>query len=179
MEKEALLTYGLPRDEEDKNFSKFIETNLKIMKEIALHKGYNVRVEPVLSINPLFEEYNKTKDFLFYYTGHATFFKNVEIPFLEKFPLNLLVKSIEKLPAKKIILLDACSDNFIENYIPAENTSIAGAFNMPYNSTLAMSIYDAVNCRGKKLEDLSQETFNEMKHNWIKFKKNWGVVQYA
>lgn len=177
MEKEALLTYGSPEEGENKShFDRFIKTNLKIMEDIAIHNGYSIKIKPIIQIDPSFNQYNGVKDFLFYYTGHSTFFKNVPNPILEIFPLDNLIRSIEKLSAKKKIFLDACSDTFIENYSPSENTSIAGAFDMPYDSTLAMSLYDAIYCRGKNLEELSQETFNEMRHNWIKFKNNLGKV---
>lgn len=173
MKKEALLVYGTPDEEENKShFNRFIQTNLKIMEDIVLHNGYRLSIKPIIQIDTSFNEYKNVKDFLFYYTGHSTFFKNIDEPVLEIFPLSYLVNSIEKLPAKKTILLDACSDTFIENYVPLENTSIAGAFDMPYSSTLAMSLYDALYCRGKTIEELSQTTFDDMKHNWIKFKKS-------
>lgn len=180
MRKEALLTYGIP-DEKDNisHFRRFVNTNLNLMKGIANTGGYNINVVPIFGIDTSFSNYKNTENFLFYYTGHSTFFENKDGPFLEIFPLKNLVSAIEKIPAKKIILLDACSDSFIENYLPKKNTLIAGAFDMPFDSTLAMSIYDAINCRGKKLENLSQETFNEMRHNWIQCKKYEEEFQYA
>jgi hypothetical protein len=163
--KKALLVYGNPNKEEDKcKFDEFINTNLRLISQIAKVSGYTSKIIPISSLDIKFEDYQESEDFLFDYVGHS------EGVFLGNFHLKKIVYSIEKLKGKKIILLDACTDNFIKRHNPPKNTLIAGCFNVSYYSPLSTSFYDAIIARGKKLDSITQETFNEMKHNWVQVK---------
>lgn len=163
--KKALLVYGKPNsNEEGSHFEEFIENNLRIMSNIAIVSGYSPKVIPLSELSATFADCKKESDFLFYYTGHS------EGVFLGNFYLEEIVDSIERLPGKKIIILDSCTDVFVERHNPLKNTTIAGCFDVCYNSPLSVSFYDAIIARGKKLDSITQKTFDEMKHDWVKVK---------
>jgi len=167
MKNKALLVYGKSNPSEDNfHFERFIGTNIQVMSNIAVVSGYSPKVISLSELDPKFEDYKMEDDFLFYYTGHS------EGVFLGSLYLNEVVNSIEKIKGKKTIILDTCTDVFVSKHHPNKNTTIAGSFDVYYDRPLAMSLYDAVIARGKKLDSLTQETFNEMKHNWVMIKKN-------
>jgi hypothetical protein len=167
MKKEALLVYGNPNPGEDKKkFDEFVNTNLRLVSQISKVSGYTPKTISISELNLNFPEYQDADDFLFDYVGHS------EGLFLGPFYLKRVVTSIEKLKGKKTILLDSCTDVFIKRHNPPKNTTIAGCFDVCYARPLSTSFYDAVIARGKPLDSITQETFNEMKHNWVKIKRS-------
>jgi len=165
--KKALLTYGIPNKEDNpSHFQEFVNTNLRLMSQVAQVSGYAPKIIAVSQLDPYFEEYQKSEGFLFGYVGHG------EGHFLGAFPLKRIVRSIEKLPGEKMIVLDSCTDTFVSRYNPHKGTTLVGAFEVPFCSPISASLYDAVIARKTPLEFVIQETLDGMKHNWVKIKRN-------
>jgi hypothetical protein len=179
MKNKALLVYGNPNFGEDKDqFREFIETNLRIMSDIAIANGYSPQVIPLPDFDILYKDIKEHQegDFLFYYTGHANgeilghYHKGKDIDQVRDCVLKKIANSIKKLPGKKTVILDSCTDNFVPQFNAPKNMKMIGSFEVPFDQGLALSLYDAVVVRKNNLDSLTQETFNEMKHNWVKVK---------
>jgi hypothetical protein len=123
----------------------------------------------ISELNQNFSDYQDTDFFLFDYVGHS------DLTFLGPHNLNVpvkrVVRSIENLPGKKIIVLDSCTDVFIKRHNPKKGTLLIGCFDASYQSPISSSLYDAVIARGKSLESLTPETFKEMNHHWVSCKE--------
>ncbi len=174
MIKNAILVKGEPVIVDDVDEFKInSRRNLDIMTEIALAEGYNVQLS---SLNKMIKNVRKASDserFLFYFTGHAN---KDHIGTLE-YETNSLLEAMDEIPGKKIIVLDACVGDYeggqdFEALNLPKNSTMIGAKTIVDSKSLAKILYDAVILRKNNLEDVNKNTFDEMKHNWVYFRKN-------
>jgi hypothetical protein len=173
MKKEALLVYGEPLAEEKaEKFKRFVGEGIDAMKRVALASGYKIQIIPLSKLDVL--DLNGLSDqFLFYYIGHA----NGELDILgnesEARSLVRIISSIDQIvQGEKMIVLDSCTDDFVETYPHKKGTKLFGSFDVYFDRCLGISFYDAVIARKKKLEEIDKKTFQEMNHTWIKTSKN-------
>lgn len=180
MGKKALLVYGKPIKVDDKEkFKKNTLLNLNLISEIAKRENYEQEAVFIDDAYDKLKSYNpKSDSFLFYFTGHANK-KNLgdkKIFFGKKYKTNKILDLISRIEGKKLILLDACTGNYKggENFeilnIPS-NSKIISAREIYDHISLAKILYDAIIFRGKKLENITEQTFEDMKHNWVYFKE--------
>jgi hypothetical protein len=165
MTNNALIMYGSPRKKEDfTKFEKDKNRDIQLMSEIASASGYESKVISDSYFHKAISEHLVSDSFLFYFTGHAN------ETFLGGYRLTLerTLKSIAGLKGKKIVILDACISDFIKQGKIPKDILLFGTEESSPSRSLAMSFYDAVIYRGKKLSNINEETFQEMKHNWIK-----------
>ena len=111
-------------------------------------------------------DYQNSDDFFFYFTGHANKTN------LGNFSTRLddLFKSIGIIKGKKLIVLDACTLNFDSKHFNTKDMKVITSDKVYAGRSIALSLYDAVVARKIPLEDLTQETFDSMKHNWVRVK---------
>lgn len=175
MLKKAILTYGNPQ--KNNNFFRFekdTKRNLFLMKEIANALNYEDEQMSLDKLPSFLDgENNYSKDILFYFTGHAD--KDYLVGNSNHLTNNLLSK-INMYSGEKFIVLDACAgcykggENFEALNIP-ENSKIITGKEVSDRSSLAMILYDLLIFRKIPFEKINKKTFDEIKQNWVYFKK--------
>ena len=174
MEKKAILIKGVPTILDNiEEFKQNSRKNVEIMSKIALSEGYNVQFAYLDNMIKVINKSVKSDEFLFYYTGHAT---KDNLGTLE-YKTNDVLKAMNGISGKKLIILDACAggypggQNFEALNLP-NNSVIISAKEVYDNKSLAKLLYDAVIFRKIPLNNVNKATFDEMKHNWVYFKRN-------
>ena len=174
MEKKAILVRGEPviLDEVEK-FKESCKKNLYLMSEIAIAEGYSVQqtlLENVIkSINRSFN----VDDFLFYFTGHA----NKDYLGTLDYKTNDILRAMDGIKGNKLIILDACAggypggQNFDALTLP-KKSKIISAKDVYDNKSLAKLFYDLVMYRKTPLDQITKESFDLIKQNWVYFKIN-------
>lgn len=169
MKKKALFVYGNPIPQDDKKkFDENCKKDIKLMSEIAEASGYNIEQKGISEFDLEMKNYENSESFLFYFTGHAN-----NYVFGDGFKsLNSLFYSIKKINGKKIVVLDACTGEFMNKLNLPKDTTLFGASKIYPALSLAKLLYEAVIYRRKNLEEINKSVFDEMKQNWVYFKKN-------
>ena len=173
MEKKAILVKGEPVLLDDlEEFKTSNKRNIDLMTEIALAEGYDTQYVSLENMIKTIERSSNSDKFLFYFTGHS----NKENIGTFDYKTNDVLKAMNLIEGNKIIILDSCSGKYKGNEsfealnIP-RNSTIIGAEEVYNSKSLAKLLYDAIIFRKNKLEDINKNTFDEMKHNWVYFKK--------
>lgn len=162
MVKRALLFGGESLSKDNPfEFEKKRREDLKLISEIAGSSGY--KVDKTLDVNVMnnLGKYHDSDSFLFYFTGHAS---NL---IFGRYSLNSFFDSLKKIKGKKMVILDACTKEYVNEKIFPKDTRVIGAHDVYPSMSLAKLLYGAVIFRGKKLEEVDKKTFEEMKHNWV------------
>lgn len=173
MEKKALLVYGKPNEQEMNNeklkgsFVNQSRKNISIMTEIALKEKYDIEIGLFDNAIKKIKSYQNLDNFLFYFTGHANgHFIGNSFNTLDNF-----FNSITKIDAEKLIILDACTEEYLNKNNFPKNTKVISAHEVYDNKSIAKLLYDEVILRKRKLDDIGKKSFDEMKHNWVYFKE--------
>jgi hypothetical protein len=166
MGKKAIFCYGTPLEREDKKmFEQNCDRNLSIMSEIAKVKNYEFNIIP---FSKLYLEIKEKEIDLIYFTGHGNNFCISNLS--EK--LDSFFEILNKDGSKKIVILDACTKDYISKTTFPQNIKVLGAEKIYDSRSLAKILYDAVLCRNNELEDLTKQTFKDMTPNysWVNVK---------
>lgn len=168
MEKRALLVYGERKEKDNPSFEQDRNRDLNIIQDIIKKEGYDYRLIPISQLDLNLREYEKTKDFFFYFNGHGNETS------LGNFSTSLedVVNSISQLNGEKTIVLDACTLDFTSNYTPKKNTKLIASKKVYPSRSIAISLYDAILARKIPLKNISQKTFEEIKHYGVIVKEN-------
>lgn len=162
MGKKAIFCYGTPVENENKErFEKNCQTNLSIMSEIAEALGYEYEIVPFKKL-----DFNFNEKSLVYFTGHGNNF------LISDYQNNLddFFEAVSKEKSKKVIILDACTREYIQTKDFPKHIKVIGGNEIYDSASLAKLLYDAILCRKKKLKDITKKTFEEMKYHWVKVK---------
>jgi hypothetical protein len=175
----AIFTKGIPLVNEDpEKFNRDSNLNFNIIKEILDKEGYLIREASLDEIVHYWgpSTFDKDSDILFYFTGHANGTYVGTFDFKIQDVLNFFIP----FNGKKYLILDACAGrtNFDLHDFPQNSITLTA--NSVYNSkSIAKLLYDFTIVRGNKLEDLSQDKFNELKLDWVKCVNHAPEFQYA
>lgn len=165
MEKRAILTRGgpLPKDNKE-HFNSSCDRDLRIMEQVAGAEGYSVEQTSLDEVMGSNGDGNYDADVLLYYTGHA----NGRAMEREGFKIQEVLDVLRKFKGEKIFVIDGCAaeEGFEKYNFPERSKVISADFVYP-GTSIAKLLYDEVIARGDSLSDLTQETFNERKHNWV------------
>ncbi len=174
MIKKAILVKGEPIIIDDLDeFNVNSKRNVSLMSEISIQEGYEVQYATLDKMIKAIRRSIDAEKFIFYFTGHA----NKEHIGTLNYKTNSVLEAMKEIPGEKLIVLDSCSGDYrggrdFEALNVPENSRIITAKEIYDSKSLAKLLYDAVILRKIKLDEVDKKTFEEMKHNWVYFKRN-------
>jgi len=167
MEKIAILTRGSPYIiDNNYRYSRAFNNDINIMTSLLLNENYSVIEVPLNDLIRNGENLPKSEFLLFYYTGHGNFNFN-------GFSVNDILNYIDKLAEEKIIIFDSClGKTSLDDIEIPRKSKLFAAGEAPLNKSIAKILWDLIIARKKgSVESLNQDSFNEIKQNWIYFKE--------
>ena len=165
----TIFVKGVPMVQEDKDqFDLDTFESYKIINEISKEINYSLKPVSLKEIVSHEVLYNREGNVLFYYTGHA----NGTYIGTKDFKISEVIDFLKSFKGDKYIIIDGCAvDEEFEKHSWPKNSKIISAKEIYPSKSIAKLLYDSIILRGNNLQNLSKETFKDMKHNWVYFKE--------
>lgn len=159
MKKVALLLKGKPNKGEDRSkFYRNVDRDVEIMESLVQGEGYSVQFVEEDNLKEVLKNNYGVNETMIYYTGHGG-----ENSFWEA-DMSSFLKNLSSIPGKKVIILDACSGENLEDVVLPKSSKLIGAKQLSMRGSIAMMLWDYVVVGGNKLGDITKASFDDMKH---------------